>query len=67
MMKRNRKEEKKSSLYNIMYATAPAPNTSALNHAMFRRVAPPVGAGDDELGADADPLFEEAPPEAVDL
>jgi len=48
-----------------MYATAPAPNTSALNHAMSRRVAPPVGAGDDELGAGADPLFEEAP-EAVD-
>jgi len=48
-----------------MYATAPAPNTSALNHAMSGRVVPPVGAGDDELGAGADPLFEEAP-EAVD-
>jgi hypothetical protein len=27
---------------------------------MSKRIAPPVGAGDDELDADADPFFEEA-------
>jgi hypothetical protein len=58
--------EKKSGVYNTMYATAPAPNTSALNHAMSRRVAPPVAAGDDELAAGDEPPFEEVP-EAVDL
>jgi hypothetical protein len=64
MMKRNRKEGKKSDVYNIMYATAPAPapNTRALNHAMSRRVAPPVEVD----GADADALFED-PPLPVDL
>ena len=66
------RQEKKS--YNNTYVTAPAPNTSALNHAMSKRIAPPVGAGDDELATDdadpGDPFVEEAlepAPVPVDL